>query len=222
MLANDGHIQLADMGGAGDSIGDLSARKMRKHGAAVTPALSLANFKRRSVMGTKGYMAPEMAALLVQTDEQRQGYNEAVDWWSLGVTTYKMLTGVRPFDPPPWSKRKKSVLALIRGQTELEKLQAGVDYPEFMSEKAVAFVSSLLLHDVDKRLGSGPTGKEDIKTHPFLEGIPWERLGAKNVDPPYVPPRRELSDEPTYENFEVMMEALQETDKRPNKKRATL
>ena len=39
-----------------------------------------------------------------------------------------------------------------------------------MSESAVSFVSALLLHEVGKRLGSGPTGKEDIKNHRFLEG----------------------------------------------------
>eukprot|EP00904_Undaria_pinnatifida_P008076 jgi/Undpi1/4399/HiC_scaffold_17.g07756.m1 len=223
MLGMDGHIQLADMGGAGDSIGDMSARKLRKHGAkAAAPARGLANFRRRSVMGTKGYMAPEMAELLVQTDEQRQGYNEAVDWWSLGVTTYKMLTGVRPFDPPPWATRKKSVLAMIRRQTEYEKLQAGVDYPPFMSAPAIDFVSVLLRHDIDRRLGSGPTGKEDIKSHQFMEGIPWERLGAKNVEPPYLPPQRELCDEPCYENFESMMETMEEADKKSNKKRPSL
>lgn len=36
-----------------------------------------------------------------------------------------MLTGVRPFDPLPW-QRKKSVIALLRRQTEYERLQAGV------------------------------------------------------------------------------------------------
>lgn len=29
MLGMDGHIQLADMGGAGDAIGDMSLRKVR-------------------------------------------------------------------------------------------------------------------------------------------------------------------------------------------------
>ncbi|CAM9360489.1 unnamed protein product, partial [Hapterophycus canaliculatus] len=169
MLGMDGHIQLADMGGVGDCIGDMSARKIRKHGATVVRRSTLVNFKRMSIMGTKGYMAPEMAKLLNQSNDQRQGYDEAVDWWSLGVTVYKMLTGMRPFDPPPWA-RKKSVVALLRRQTEYEKLQAGVDYPRYMSEAAVAFVSALLRHDVKERLGSGPEGKEGIKSHAFMAG----------------------------------------------------
>lgn len=64
---------------------------------------------------------------MAQNTDQRQGYNEAVDWWSLGVTVYKMLTGVRPFDPPPWA-RKKSMIAMLKRQTEFEKLQAGVRF----------------------------------------------------------------------------------------------
>lgn len=47
------------------------------------------------------------------------------------MTVYKMLTGMRPFDPPPWA-RKKSVVALLRRQTEFEKLQAGVSGSEMI------------------------------------------------------------------------------------------
>ena len=39
-----------------------------------------------------------------------------------------------------------------------------------MSEASVSFVSALLVHDGDARLGMGPTGKEDLKNHPFMEG----------------------------------------------------
>ncbi|CAN0270350.1 unnamed protein product, partial [Pylaiella littoralis] len=211
MLGMDGHIQLADMGGVGDCFGDMSARKMRKHGAAVERRPTLKNFKRRSIMGTKGYMAPEMAKLLNQSNDQRQGYDEAVDWWSLGVTVYKMLTGVRPFDPPPWA-RKKSMIAMLKRQTEFEKLQGLVDYPRYMSEASVSFVASLLRHEVSERLGTGPTGKEDIKSHSFMAGIRWDDLAAKNVEPPYIPPKGPLYEEPLYDSFEDMMEGQQEAD----------
>ncbi|KAI9484158.1 MAG: kinase-like domain-containing protein [Benjaminiella poitrasii] len=42
-----------------------------------------------SKAGTMAYMAPEMLA--------RKGYSTSVDWWSLGVVTYELLFGMRPF-----------------------------------------------------------------------------------------------------------------------------
>lgn len=36
----------------------------------------------------------------------------------------------------------------------------------------MSFVSALLRHEVDDRLGSGATGKQDIKSHAFMAGIP--------------------------------------------------
>lgn len=47
---------------------------------------------------------------------------------------------------------------------------AQVKYPWFMSPSAAAFLSALLEPNPIKRLGAGPTGIEDIKSHPFMEG----------------------------------------------------
>ncbi|KAG5176087.1 hypothetical protein JKP88DRAFT_171710 [Tribonema minus] len=56
--------------------------------------------RRRSVMGTRGYMAPEVANMAGTPRSERAGYTRAVDWWSLGATTFKLLTGERPFTRP--------------------------------------------------------------------------------------------------------------------------
>ncbi len=35
--------------------------------------------------------APEIVIMLAQSKEERIGYTKAVDWWSLGVTMYKLI-----------------------------------------------------------------------------------------------------------------------------------
>ncbi len=52
-----------------------------------------------------------------------------------------------------------------------------VEYPRYMSASSVSFVSALLRHEVADRLGSGPTGKEDIKSHTFMAGM-YETMGG--------------------------------------------
>ena len=54
--------------------------------------------RRKSIMGTVGYMAPEMLVMLSQPRAQARGYTKTVDWWSLGATIFKLLVGVKPFD----------------------------------------------------------------------------------------------------------------------------
>lgn len=43
-----------------------------------------------SVAGSMAYIAPEVIS--------RQGYGFTPDWWSLGVTLYEVLFGVRPYN----------------------------------------------------------------------------------------------------------------------------
>ena len=42
-----------------------------------------------SAVGTPDYIAPEMLS--------KKGYDETVDWWSVGIMLYEMLIGYAPF-----------------------------------------------------------------------------------------------------------------------------
>ncbi len=50
-----------------------------------------------TIIPPSGYMAPEMIIMPNQHHTVRKGYTEAVDYWSLGVTLYKLLTKSRPY-----------------------------------------------------------------------------------------------------------------------------
>lgn len=50
-----------------------------------------------SLVGTIAYMAPEILRQFGKGEVTTDGYTEAVDWWSLGITVFKLLEGEQPF-----------------------------------------------------------------------------------------------------------------------------
>ena len=111
-----------------------------------------------STVGTPDYIAPEVFG--------KQGYNESVDWWSIGVIFYEMVVGYPPFfaDEPSITCQKilhwKKTLNIPR--------EAG------LSREATDLIRKLI-SDAGERLGS--RGVYEIKAHPFFKGIDWDRMG---------------------------------------------
>jgi len=48
-------------------------------------------------------------------------------------------------------------------------------------------LKGLLMKPPQRRLGSGPTGSQEIRQHPFFASIDWEKLEAREVTPPFQP-----------------------------------
>uniref|UniRef100_UPI003AAB1733 ribosomal protein S6 kinase alpha-5 isoform X5 n=1 Tax=Centroberyx gerrardi TaxID=166262 RepID=UPI003AAB1733 len=133
-----------------------------------------------SVCGTIEYMAPE----IVEGGES--GHDKAVDWWSLGVLMYELLTGGSPF----------TVDGDENSHTDIAKRISKKDppFPKDMGPLAKDLIQRLLIKDPKKRLGSGPNGAENVKKHPFYQKINWEDLAAKKVPAPFKPVIRDELD----------------------------
>ncbi|KNE61678.1 AGC/YANK protein kinase [Allomyces macrogynus ATCC 38327] len=134
-----------------------------------------------SETGTQGYMAPE-----VYTDV---GYRESVDWWSLGVTLYELLHGERPFVA-------NSIEELAR-LVKTEPVTWNCDTSPEMRE----FVMGLLTRSTSRRLGCGRHGPLAVRNHALFDkyGYDWDRLVAKELEPPFAP-------DPTASNFDARFE----------------
>ena len=147
MVDSNGHIKLTDFG--------LSKMVKKQKDKAFT------------ICGTPQYLAPE-----ILSDD---GYDNSVDWWSLGCVMYEMLVGKAPFRIP-----KGSYLS-----ADLYKKK--ITIPEFVTEEAKDLISSLLVPNPKKRLGYGPDGAKKIKEHPYFSGINWDDAWNRKLEPPFVP-----------------------------------
>uniref|UniRef100_A0A3B1IXN3 Ribosomal protein S6 kinase n=1 Tax=Astyanax mexicanus TaxID=7994 RepID=A0A3B1IXN3_ASTMX len=115
-----------------------------------------------SICGTIEYMAPE----IVEGGES--GHDKAVDWWSLGVLMYELMTGGSPFTVDGDENSHSDIAKRI--------LKRDPPYPKDMGPLAKDIIQGLLIKDPKKRLGSGPSGAENVKSHAFYQKINWEDL----------------------------------------------
>lgn len=115
------------------------------------------------------------------------GYTKAVDWWSLGVTMYRLLSKQYPFKtdvPQPATPMDE----LLEGSARYAVLLEKVDYSLLAQwPDMVSFIQRLLSVDDSKRLGYGPSGSSDVSAHRVFSGINWMELEQKQAKPPPLP-----------------------------------
>uniref|UniRef100_A0A8C1HEB3 Ribosomal protein S6 kinase n=1 Tax=Cyprinus carpio carpio TaxID=630221 RepID=A0A8C1HEB3_CYPCA len=133
-----------------------------------------------SICGTIEYMAPEIVA------GGESGHDKAVDWWSMGVLMYELLTGGSPFTVDGDENSHSDIAERI-----MKKVPP---FPKDMGPLAKDIIQQLLIKDPKKRLGSGPSGAQNVKSHPFYQKMNWEDLAAKKVPAPFKPVIRDELD----------------------------
>lgn len=114
--------------------------------------------------GTPEYLAPEV---LLQKE-----YGKAVDWWSYGSLIFEMLTGLPPFYDEDVQKMYSF------------KMTSELEIPDDVHPDAADLIRKLLVRNPDNRLQD----PAQIKAHPWFEGIDWDALLEKKIEPTFKPP----------------------------------
>jgi protein-serine/threonine kinase len=122
---------------------------------------------------TQEYLAPEMVL--------QQPYGKPVDWWSLGILMFELLTGSPPFQSVNEIELFRQIL-----YGPIKFTAAG----SCISQEAKDFVYQLLRRNPTKRLGSR-SGVSQIKAHPFFNGINWDIVYKKQIHLPFTPDVKE-------------------------------
>ena len=123
--------------------------------------------KFTSLVGTKEYFSPEMI--------KREGHGKPYDFYSLGCVLYIMLTGTLPYFKGNWSEMYQ------------QRVNGGVlQFPKGTPRLAMDICAKLLNREPNMRIGSNG-GSEEVRKHPWLADIEWEKLYAKEIKPPIDP-----------------------------------
>nr|AAX81328.1 neochrome [Mougeotia scalaris] len=179
LLAEDGHIVLTDFDLSilsstfpkliREANGTSKRKSSRRPSKERAPTfVAEPTMRSNSFVGTEEYISPEIVT--------GEGHGPSIDWWSFGILIYEMLYGETPFCGSSMNKTFHNIL----------NKEVAFPSPVPVSDMAKDLITSLLIKDSEKRLGS-KLGAAEIKVHPFFHGINWPLIRNKKVVPPKVP-----------------------------------
>lgn len=125
--------------------------------------------KTFTTCGTPDYFAPELIA--------SKGHNLAVDWWTLGILTFELMSGHPPFE----SATPMQIYS---------KVQKGINkitFPKKVKGNAEILIKGLCHSTPSERLAMKKGGTQNIKNSPWFAEFNWNDVETFQMDAPYKP-----------------------------------
>lgn len=148
MLDEDGHCKVVDFGFSCECVD---------------------NEKMKTNVGTPAYLSPEQL-----NGKFTNGYTRIVDWWSLGIISYELMSGKTPF----CRNNRESSYAIY-----LRVLKGKISFSNKFDSQIKDLIKKLLTADVDKRL----TEPAKIRNHEWFSEMDFDAVAQRRVVPPHVP-----------------------------------
>jgi len=129
-----------------------------------------------TMCGTPEYFAPEMVAAC--------GHTIAIDWWTLGILIFELMTSDTPF----------SAADSLR---IFHKVKHGISLVHFPSDDPwTDLVRSLCQTEPSERLCMRKNGIKLLEMHSWYSavGFNWALLDARTMQPPYLPRVKSVKD----------------------------
>jgi len=138
-------------------------------------------FKTYTLCGTPEYIAPEVLL--------NKGHGKGVDWWTLGILIYEMLSGEPPFvDEDPMGIYQQ----ILSGK---------IVFPRGFDKAAKSLIKKLLTADLTKRFGCLKAGAGDIKKSKWFGGMCFDRLLKKEIEAPITPEISGANDTSNFDHY---------------------